>query len=179
MTFSQATVPTPWVVRSHNIDTMTHGPAPGHIQMGPTAQSYPGANLAIYVPVRVQVTAVVKKLWISVGLTATGNVDCGLYSAGGTRLVSIGSTAKNVTSTEQVYDVTDTTIGAGLYYLAMSCDGTESFYADIDAAPLDAGMGLLSEQLANVTLPATATWSVPQTLAFYPRIGMLLETTVA
>lgn len=145
------------------------------------AGTYPTADLAIYVPVPVQQRVVVRGLYICNSTAVSGNFDVGLYDAAGTRLASSGTTAQSGTTTEQVVDITDTTIGPGLYYIAVVLDNTTgSLLRDNDAAPLHAAYGLLTEQLgAGGTLPATATWAVPQTLTYLPNIGMLIETTVA
>jgi hypothetical protein len=140
------------------------------------AAAYPTADLAIYTPVLVMVRVVVLKLFVAVA-SASGNLDVGLYDAAGIRLVSSGTTAAAVPFTP---DVTDTTIGPGLYYLAVVADNTTvTITRDSDAAPVCAATGLLTEQLgAGGTLPATATWVVPQTLAYYPVVAASLGTVL-
>lgn len=168
----------PGVRHWHAIGTLFEEYA-SHIQ--PTGSgSWPTADLAIYCPVRVFERVVVRALYVANGSSVSGNFDLGLYNSGGTRLVSSGATAQSGTSSEQVVDVTDTTIGPGIYYVAMTLDNTTgTVLRDNDAAPLDAALGLYTEQLGTGgTLPTTATFAVPQTLAYLPSIGMLIETTV-
>lgn len=174
------TVTTPaarmWM-RTHSIDTATHGFYPSLNSMA--GATYPTANTAIYVPVVVRSRVVIRKLWLSSSSGATANIDLGVYDAAGTRLVSAGSTAK-VADTEQVVDVTDTTIGPGLYYMAVNCSNTtDSIVVSSSNVPFLAGLGVLTEAVGSVTLPATATWAVDQTLTKYPLIGMLLGTVVS
>jgi hypothetical protein len=134
----------------------------------------------VYVPVRVKRRCVVRKLGIANGATATGNLDLGLYDAAGIRLVSTGPTAQSGVNAEQVTDVTDTTIGPGLYYLACVMDGTTAtVYRQIPTAPLCAAHGVLTETLGSGTLPATATWTLSQTHTLYPVLFAFLGTTVA
>jgi hypothetical protein len=52
------------------------------------------------------------------GATASGNMDVGIYDYAGTRLVSSGSTAQSGTSAFQDFDITDTLLGPGIFYLA-------------------------------------------------------------
>lgn len=144
-----------------------------------SAAAWGTANRAIYVPVRVPKRCVVRELGIGSGATATGNVDVGIYDPSGVRLVSSGSTAKTATSIQAV-DVTDTTIGPGLYYLGLNNDTTtDTFVAFTSAAPLAVTRGVLTEALGSVTLPATATWVFDHTLAFMPLISALLVTEVS
>ncbi len=88
--------------------------------------AWPSANLAIFVPFQLAVPVTVYKMATGSGATAAGNFDIGIYDAAGNRLVSSGTTAKGA-STEHIIDVTDTVIGPGTYYLAMSADGTNNY----------------------------------------------------
>ena len=161
--------------RRQSIDVLNDSYIPSNTPPG--SNTWPSANLAIYVPLRVVSRVVVKQLWLAATATGTGNADCGVYNSGGTRLVSAGSTARVAAVAEQVFDVTDTTIGPGLYYWALSCsNNTDQVKSLVPVAPLPAAWGVLSEALGSVTLPATATWVVDQTLALIPVGGILLET---
>jgi hypothetical protein len=140
---------------------------------------WPTANLAIYVPVIVATTVIVRKLWFGSAATGTGNVDMALYDGAGAAVVSATNAAKEAAIGIQSFDVTDTTIGAGLYFLGLASDsGTDTFMRAAPAAPLPLSTGILTESSAY-PLPATATWTANQTLAFVPAVGMLIEATVA
>lgn len=142
--------------------------------------TYPTANLAIYTPVVFTDLGVVKKLWVASSTIGTGNFDVGLYNSAGTRLVSTGSTAKGTTTTEQIVDVTDTTVLPGLYYIGFNCsNNTDSFNVTTTTAPYLAASGVLTEAVGSVTLPATATWTVDQTLTKVITCGVLMEATAA
>ena len=52
------------------------------------------------------------------------NIDVGIYSADGTRIVSAGSTAQSGTEIAQNFAIADTLIGPGDFYLAMVMNGT-------------------------------------------------------
>jgi len=162
----------------HSLDTFTHGAVLTSTQTI-TSTAWPTTNLAIYVPLRVPVAMVVVKLWYGSGSTGTGSNDIGLYDSNGARLVSNGNAAKPASATEDVRDVADTTIGPGLYYLALvASNSTDTYYAETDAAPMCAAIGVLTEALGSTVLPASASWAVNQTLAYYPRMGLLRDTTV-
>jgi hypothetical protein len=140
---------------------------------------WPTANLAIYVPLFLHRAVIVRKFLVGHAAGSTGNIDVGIYSQASVRLVASGATA--LTTTEhQVIDVTDTTVAAGFYYLALACNNnaTSSFPTQNMAAPIPASMGILTEAGAY-PLPATATFAVPQTLAYTPcGVAVLIDTVL-
>jgi len=153
------------------------GPA---VYSAPTSGAWPTQYLALYVPMRIGSQRIVRKLGISNGATASGNLDLGLYDAKGTLLVSTGSTAQSGEAIEQIIDVTDTLISPGIYYIAAAMDGTTgTFMRRSITAPYCLSIGVLTELLGSVTLPATATWTANQTLALYPMLFMAFTTAVA
>jgi len=92
------------------------------------------------------------------GATASGNFDTGLYDSQGNRLVSSGATAKG-NAAAQILDVTDTRIGAGLYYLALAADGTNN-YQMMSPGSLQLSKLVGAVQMASAyPLPATATFA--------------------
>ena len=167
-----------WATSRHSIDTL----ADSWIAWQATANTttaWGTANRAVYVPIRVPRRVIVRELAYSSAPTATGNIDIGLYDQGGTRLVSSGSVAKSGSSSETVRDITDTTIGPGLYYLALNNDTTtDTFTMCTETAVVATARGILTEAVGAVTLPATATWAIDNTLAFIPNLSALLITEV-
>lgn len=81
-------------------------------------------NAAIFAPVRLTGRHTYNKAWWLNGATANGNVDVGIYTLSGTtltRVVASTAEAQGTVSTLQVAAAfTPTTIGPGLYYLAIS-----------------------------------------------------------
>lgn len=145
---------------------------------GPASTAWPSANLAIFVPMRIPVPVTVYKLVVGAGATAAGNFDVGIYDAGGNRIVSSGATAKGA-SVEHILDITDTRIGPGLFYLAMSADGTNNYLlvtptgtspVPLQKARLYGVMGVAS----SYVLPATVTFAAA-TVAPFPTIAAYLR----
>lgn len=162
---------------SHSIETMRHAWVPP--QAAPTAGAWPAANLAIYVPVAVRQRVIVRSIWFSSASTGTGNYDIGLYDSGGTRIASSTAQSKPASAIEVVYDITDTTIGPGTYYMALVIsNNSDTVYRYAPSAPIALAYGALSESLGSTALPATASWALDQTLAVIPVMGMFLVTTV-
>lgn len=58
-------------------------------------------NTCVYQPLAIRSPFLVRKFWWANGATAAGNVDAGIYSVGGARLASTGSTAQSGTNVIQ------------------------------------------------------------------------------
>lgn len=94
--------------------------------------------------------------------------------------MSSGSTAVGSANSSHTAAVTNTTVGPGMYYAALNSDSTTAtFVANTAAAPFATAMGVLTETLASVVLPATASWAVNQALSGYPVISVLLVTELS
>jgi hypothetical protein len=142
--------------------------------------AWPSANLAIFVPIRIPVPVTVYKMAAGAGLTAAGNFDVGIYDSSGNRLVSSGATAKG-SSVEHIIDVTDTVIGPGVYYLAMSADGTNNYMmktpSGTSPVPLQKVRLYGVMQMATAyTLPSTATFAAATTAIAVPLIAAYMRS---
>lgn len=133
------------------------GPGAGNI--GVVSGTHPAANRAIFVPFRNSEPMLVRQLAHYNGSAVSGNIDVGIYDHRGTRLISAGSTAQSGTSVWQLFDVTDTTIGAGLFYFAVALDNTTGTSTRHNLAT-SIGQLLGCMQMASAfPLPATATFA--------------------
>lgn len=144
----------------------------------PAAAAWPAANLALFVPFRLAVPVTIYKMVIGAGTTATGNFDVGIYDSDGDRIVSSGTTGKGA-STEHVLDITDTQVGPGLYYLAMSADGTNNYAMVLPSgsAPVPVQKARLAGVLqagGSFVLPATSTLAAT-TSSLIPNIAAYLR----
>lgn len=132
------------------------------------------ANLAIYVPISVPFPYEVRRMFWGNGSTASGNVDVGIYTFGGTQMYHQGSTAQSGTSQLQYVDPTDFILSPGKYYLGVVCSAATAnlMYgsSSVGAAPLAMG-GVLQEALGSTALPATMT-PVEIANSLYPLIGL-------
>lgn len=140
--------------------------------MGLTTASgtWVAANRAIFTPFAVTEQLVVTRMWQENGSAVSGNLDLGIYTASGTRLVSSGSVAQAGVSTVQDVNVADTTLMPGLYYLAQVMDnvtGTVIRYSP--NAAICRAMGVLQAASAY-PLPATVTYALVSS-AFYSIVG--------
>lgn len=140
----------------------------------PASTAWGTINLIRAYPFVVPEPILIRKLWIYKGTTVTGNVDVGIYTdegGVGTRLVGSGSTAVAATgSILQEFDVTDTVLGRGRYYLAATMSlTTTTMFANALTAQQAKMLGWVE---AGTALPggATLTW-VAYTSAFQPVFG--------
>lgn len=122
-----------------------------------TARAH-GANIAHYTPVIVESQIIIYQMSIIIGAQA-GNVDVGIYNESGTRLVSAGSTAAGPAGI-QVFNVTDTILSPGNYFLAF----VASTATTLTVLAANAGVGPtracgMAQQTSALPLPSTATFS--------------------
>lgn len=147
----------------------------------PTSSAYQLANRAILVPFVLMEEVTVVKLFVFNGGTVSGNVDVGIYDASYNRLVSAGSTAQTGTGRIQEFDVGDTTIGPGQFYMAMAPDNTNGHYIrwPLDVS-VDGGemLGLLEDESA-FPLPDPLVPIAFDNSTILPIFGLSLRTLVA
>lgn len=151
--------PPPWRYRHHNTIHVFSREALGgiiHMDTGVAAATWPTANRAMYYPFRIGRTVTLTQMFTFNG-TSSGNIDVAVYNEGFTRLVSAGSTAMAGASAVQYFNVTDTVLTPGAYYMAVAVDNTTASFerANIEC-PVLAAFGVLQESAA-FALPATAT----------------------
>lgn len=141
-----------------------------------TAVAFPAANRAIYLPVEVPELVTVYQIAALLS-TASGNFDAGIYDEEGTRLASVGSTA--AANGVQAYNIADTVLKPGLYYLAVASDNTTTKLTGTNAWPALQLQSLgVRQEAAAFPLPATATFANPTT-AFFPVVfASTMQATV-
>jgi hypothetical protein len=84
--------------------------------------AWPAANRALLVPFEIASPRVVTEIVWYNGSGISGNVDAGIYTTAGGRIVSTGSTAQSGSTAQQVVDITDTLLLPGVYYMALAMD---------------------------------------------------------
>ena len=131
---------------------------------------WPAANRALYVPFRVPRALAIANAWILNGATNGNNFDIGIYTMGGVKLGSTGSTAQGTINTVQTTALA-VTLGPGTYYMALAFNGTTStVFRATPVARILAALGVL-QQATAFALPATST-PVSPTSAYLPLFGV-------
>lgn len=140
-----------------------------------SSTTWPAANRALFVPFRLVEPFLIRQMFHHNGATVSGNIDVGIYDAKGTRLISSGSTAQAGTSVLQIFNVTDTWLGSGLFYFAAAMDnGTGTLTRHAHA--WGAALGCV-QQASAFPLPATATFAAYGT-GFIPVLGATGKTVI-
>ena len=121
---------------------------------------WPEANMAIYIPFILYRSITAKIMGVVNGSPVSGNVDVGIYSKDGTRLVSSGSTAQAGTSTLQPFDIPDIPLGPGSFYMAIAVDNTiGKVYGRSTGHLLSFAAVGMAAQSAAFPLPLSATFA--------------------
>lgn len=149
--------------------------AMGYAFTGATA--WATANKAIFIPYSVGGIVTVKKMFVVNG-TVSGNIDVGIYDRNGVRLVSIGSTAQAGASVIQEFDIADTTLGPGLYYLACAMDNNTGQVELVGPGSAQGKSMGIFEMTSAFALPATATFASLSGTVRVPFIGAHLRTVI-
>ena len=146
------------------------------------AAAWPAANRALYVPLIVETPMTIFQLAMYNGAVA-GEVDIGLYSYPGTgtaatRLVSAGKTAMAGASQPQVFNVADTAITPGVYFLGFVCSTvtTATFFRSVPALAQLQLAGVQQQALGETVLPATATFANPASQVLPAIMGIGVAT---
>lgn len=143
-----------------------------------TSTVWPAANRAIYIPFRIGSPFTFTKIWGLNGTSAFQSFDIGIYSEGGTRIISTASQAQAGTSAIQSFTVASTTLAPGLYYFGVAKDGTSGTVNSMSIlnAPTLQTLGLF-QQASAFPLPATSTFaSVASDVV--PHVGITGRATV-
>jgi hypothetical protein len=118
-------------------------------------------NVAVYLPLYLPWPYNVRRVFWVNGANATGNADVGIYTPGGTKLYSSGSTgASGALVPQYVTPSPDLLLGAGPYFLAWTDDSTTSKAYGIDGTLVTALIGRIAglyQQATALPLPATMT----------------------
>lgn len=133
--------------------------------------NWPSGSQAIYVPFDLSAAVTVTAGFYYSGLVAD-NVDLGVYTFAGARIVSSGSTAS--ATGFAVVNLTDTLLQAGRYYMAFVRSSTAATFRVAPATPLPAALGV-KQQAGALPLPSTATFS-DATSAYLPAFGLSIST---
>lgn len=145
----------------------------------PILIAWPSTNLAIYTPVVVRYPYPVNRVFWVNGTATSSNMDFGIYTPGGTRIYSTGSTAQSGASAAQyVTPSTKFVLSPGQYFFALSVSSTtaNTLYGTTNPVIDYMRMSGFVQQASAVPLPATATFAAVANSAI-PYCGVTRTTT--
>ena len=138
--------------------------------VGPASGAWVSANDPVAIPITLPYGAVVSELGVANGSSAGDSVDIGIYDLSWNRMISSGSQTAAGASQIQWFDVTDTPIAPGRYYVVQvrsTVTANRVWYVNMSASnPVLAFIGAqdsatdalpLPDPLTNMAEAATAT----------------------
>lgn len=141
------------------ISTVNEWSAIGFLQrVAQASAAWASANRAVYMPFTLSTSYLVQRLWWANGSAVAGNVDCGIYTSDGVRLVSTGSTAQAGTSVVQSVSITPLLLTPGRYYMGLAASSTSATFLS-DTVFLVPGLVGLAQEASALPLPAQATFA--------------------
>lgn len=124
-----------------------------------SAAAYPHASGALCQPFTLIQPGLVRRIFVANGNSISGNCDMGIYTLGGTRIVSSGSVAQTGTSILQFFDTTDVYLSPGTYLMAYVLNNNSGKNLRYNVTLiLQQHMGML-KIINGFPLPATASFS--------------------
>lgn len=145
---------------------------------GTTSQVWPSANLALFIPFYVSRRTTITQIFCLNGATVAGNLDVGIYTQDGTRIVSSGSTAQAGANAIQALSITATQLSAGVYYMAMSMSSATATIFRTTLFNNTATRSIGVAQMASaLPLPATATFA-SATFGTIPLFALTTRTVI-
>jgi hypothetical protein len=167
---------TPWSAESLGLGYSIGGGSSFSSLVSSASAAWPTTDLAIYVPFTIEMPSLAVRLAWYNGATSSGNVDCGIYSKDGTRLVSAGATGQGTINVPQLVTISYM-LRPGQYYMAlwMHTGGTMFRVAPL-LASYQACSGMLEEVVTSV-LPAVWT-PVTSTTLYVPVFGVGFRTLI-
>jgi hypothetical protein len=136
-----------------------------------SATIYGTANYAQLFAVWVPEVCRITTWWWQNGATVNGNVDMGIYTRAGVRLVSMGSVAQSGASAPQTSTANlPATLPAGELLLAFILSSATATLWQTTEAGMVERVGLVS----SIPLPSTLTLGAYTQTAVYPKMGVLV-----
>lgn len=143
----------------------------------PASAAYPNANDALLTPLYLEQFSTIKRLFVLNGAVVSGNIDIGIYTQGGAKIVSSGSTVQSGTSSNQIYDVTNFSLGPGRYYLAMALDNVTGRIVRAGLSTNAVKLMGMARMTSAFPLPNQITF-MPMTSGYLPVMGIELGSII-
>lgn len=140
--------------------------------------TFPASNRAIAIPFTNTESITVVKMWALNGGVVSGNIDIGIYDEDFAKVVTIGSTAQAGVSIIQEFNIADTVLAAGRYYMVVAMDNTTGELARYSTGVENQKSLGLFQMASAFALPTTLT-PADVASAYVPVIGFSLRTLVA
>jgi hypothetical protein len=142
----------------------------------PSSNYWPLSNLAIFIPIRVSRTIVTARAFWYNGAAVGYNVDVGIYSADGTNLGSIGSTAQGAANII-VSAALAVTFGPGQFYIAIASNNSSTMFRSASFSIQLAKVVGMGQATSSFALPATVAIAT-MAYAYVPVFGVTVRSFI-
>lgn len=122
------------------------------------------SNDSYFVPFQIDAPFTVRSVGIHISATSSGNLDVGVYSEGGTKIWSAGSTAMGSTNAFQLWTPTAFTLPPGRYYMAVGVNNTTGTFRIQSVGEVVRSTGLLGG--TTFPLPSSMSGAVAVSSSF-------------
>ena len=126
------------------------------LELAIQTRTWPSANAAITYPFRLSRDKLLSALYYFMGGSQSGNIDLGIYTADGVRLISTGSVAAGTVNILHVLDVTDLVLPAGDYLAAMAASSATLQIMGQTLAGFTSGAFMLARGAGSILQHSTA-----------------------
>jgi hypothetical protein len=144
------------------------------------SQAYTPGSRCLFVPFTIDQIVTAYQMYTQNGTTAANAIDVGIYDARMNSLVTLGGTNQVGTSNLQLFDITDTILVPGRYFMGIVMNGsppTGTFTNFGNAAqPRHLRFAGCLEKLSTYPLPTGAVTTTTVANGFLPHFGVMLQT---
>lgn len=127
----------------------------------PASVAWPANNRIYYVPLLMPDDFLATQFGIDVGATNSANIEIGIYTPDGVKLIGSAATALGTANSPQAIDITDTQLYAGnLYYVGVTLTSTGGALFCVTS-----GLGVAGAQMTS-TMAENGSGGLPNPATF-------------
>jgi hypothetical protein len=140
---------------------------------------YTPGSRCIFVPFTIDQIVTAYQMYTHNGTTAANAIDVGIYDKAMNSLVTHGGANQAGTSNLQLFDITDTILVPGRYFMGLSMNGSPptGTFCNWGAQARHLRLVGCLEKLSTYPLPTGAVTTTTVANAFLPHFGVILQTT--
>lgn len=166
-------------IQRPSISTLSREALGFALLQGSGNSTWPTANDALFIPFTIRRYALVQRMFSINNNVASGNLDLGIFTSDGTRIVSTGSTAQSGTSQKQFFPLFSPPryLSPNQYYMAIAMNNTTGGIRRLNISIIRQQMAGMLKATSAFPLPASVVFTTV-TATYIPLIGMDLVGTL-
>ena len=142
------------------------------------SSAYTPGSRCIFVPFTIDQAVTAYQMFTMNGTTAANAIDVGIYDARMNSIVTHGGTNQVGTSDLQLFDITNTILIPGRYFMGLSMNGSPptGTFCNFGAQARQLRLVGCLEKLSTYPLPTGAVTTTTVANAMLPHFGVVLQT---